>query len=183
MKTEREGDHKLNVYLTEEDAAELGVIGTDMPEDDLADAVSVIVGTEPGFSYGRGECTYSIRRTRGGYTVTVSAKRRDGDAVGRCALCFDDPAALRPACAFLSALPVISSGLFYEDGADPAYYLTLTYERSGGPFGGTPYPLLAVTELCCGFYRDKNAVFDYIFEHCRPLIEKNAVRDIAKSEK
>ena len=92
--------------------------------------------------------------------------------------------ALFTACEYLLNFDISESELRTEgDGREKTYYLIVEYKDSGAMLDGKPYWLLSVSELCSYVQTDKTSFFYYIFEHCTPVIEKNAVFDIAKSEK
>ncbi len=173
MKIQRLSQTEIAAYLTEEDAAELG-IRIDRPADgDAAEVISGIARSELGFGFTASECTLEYGYEDGYFVIRMRTRTGFHNSV----LCFDGYHALKAACVCI-ADNAAHSELYGKDGT---YYLHITYKD--GEFSGAPYGVAAAFELCTDVYTDRPAVFYGICEHYPFLISENAVNDIAKSEK
>lgn len=177
MRIQKISDGVVTVFLSEEDVKGLG----EKDADELKEAVfGIISGACGGLLPCRGkeECEITLDP---GYTVTVKAKKRKSPQkpAKKTVFCFDGGKALHTACVFLQSKGVKNGTLLREGaGENAAYYLITEVDD-----GGDPLWLSSVSELCSGVFTDKNAFLYYICEHGRVIIEKNAVFDIANSEK
>jgi len=177
MKIQRISDNIITAFLSDTEVCDLGC----KDEAELRAAVLHIIacaaGAEPGFRFSEDDCEIT---KEDGYLITVKAKkRRQNKKTAKTVLCFDNGAALHSACVYLCDKNIRESSLLCEGrGADKTYYLIIEY-------GAEPDPLWlsSVSELCFAVHTDKKAFLYYIYEHCGTILEKNAVFDIANSEK
>ncbi|MBO4869501.1 MAG: hypothetical protein J5585_07295 [Clostridia bacterium] len=173
MKIQRLSQTEIAAYLTEEDAAELGIRADRPPDKDAAEIISGIARSELGFGFSASECTLECGYEDGYFVIRMRTRGGSHDSV----LCFDDHALLKAACVCI-ADSAVHSELYGKDGT---YFLRVVYKN--GAFSGAPYEIASAFELCTDVYTDRPAFFYGICEHYPLLISENAVNDIAKSEK
>ena len=184
MRLEKISEKKIKAYLTYEDIEELGIKNVMQLDRREADVILSIAKAELGFDCERSCCEIYAESHSGGCTLTLSSHNSEKQKKEHeCVLCFEDEKALYTACVYLLDFNIRYSDLRVEDGRGKTYYLTLKYKDEGPVLDGKPYWLCCVSELCDVIHTDKPAFFYYICEHCTLTLQKNAVYDIAKSEK
>ncbi|MBQ7700757.1 MAG: hypothetical protein IJT49_10525 [Clostridia bacterium] len=186
MRLQRISAYEIKAYLTQDDLVRLGIKDAARLDCGAADLILNIARSELDFAYEKNNCEIYTETCGDGYTLTVKAsgeeKRRS--QTHKCVLCFDSYETLKCACLFLRNFDIQYSELRSEgDERAKTYYLLMEYGENGPQLDNKPYFLSSVSELCCSVHTDKTAFFYYISEHSAPLIQKNAVYDIAKSEK
>ena len=183
MRLERISQNEIKAYLSYEDIEELGIKDATRLDRKETDVILSIAKAELDFDCERSSCEIYAESHCGGYTLTLTAHRTENRSKEHeCILCFDDEKSLYTACAYLRNFSIISSDLYVESGRTKTYYLVINYGDGHG-FDGKPYWLFCVSELSDSVHTDKTAFFYYISEHCTLTIQKNAVFDIANSEK
>ena len=185
MRLERISEYEIKAYLSPDDLIELGIRDASRLDCGAADTILNIAKAELDFFYEKNNCEIFTETRGGGYTLTIKAcggKKQDNSHT--CVLCFDNNDALITACEYLMNFSLHHSELrIEENGCEKTYYLIIKYGKEEPELDGKPFWLTSVSELCFCFQTDNNAFFYYISEHSVPLLQKNAVFDIAKSEK
>ena len=177
MKIQRISDFITAAFLSDAEVNDLGCGSEAELKEAVLRIIACAAGEKSGFCFSKDDCEIT---KEDGYMITVRAKkRRQSKKTTKTALCFDGGEALHSACVYLSDKNILSSSLLCEGrGADKTYYLLIEHETEPDPLW-----LASVSELCFGVHTDKPAFFYYIYEHCRTILEKNAVFDIANSDK
>ena len=185
MRLERISEFEIKAYLSEDDLSELGIRDASRLDCGAADMILNIAKTELDFLYEKNNCEIFAEARGEGYTLTIVACGSKSSALPHtCVLCFDNEDALKAACEYLMNFSIRQSELRAEEnGREKTYYLLIKYGAGEPELDGKPFWLSSVSELCFCSQTDKNAFFYYISEHSAPLLQKNAVFDIAKSEK
>lgn len=184
MRLERISHNEIKAYLTHEDIEELGIKDVSRLDGKEADVILGIAKAELGFDCERSGCEIFAETHGGVCTLTVTAYKAENRAEEHeCILCFDNEHELYTACVYLKNFGISDSDLYVEDGRRKTYYLIVKYGGKEPALDGRPYWLCCVSELCESVHTDKAAFFYYISEHCMLTMQKNAVYDIAKSEK
>ena len=186
MRLQKISKYEIKAYLTQDDLEQLGIKDAARLDCGAADLILNIARTELDFVYEKNNCEIYSEVCGEGCTLTVKASGDDKrySQTHKCVLCFDSRETLYTACLFLSNFKIPNSELRSEGGeCKKTYYLIIEYDDDGPQLDKKPYWLSSVSELCCYLHTDKNAFFYYISEHSKPLLQKNAVNDIAKSEK
>lgn len=182
MRLERISSYEIRAYLSEEDIKELGIKDASRLDRGAAETILCIARSELDFAYENNNCEIYSRRHGDGYMLTLKASPECKSVLSEheSVLCFDDKAALKAACAYLIRPDILCSELRSEGNI---YYLLIKYRCDEPALDGRPYWLSSVSELCFCVHNDKNAFFYYISEHSELVLEKNAVYDIANSDK
>ena len=182
MRLERISAHEIKAYLSQQDLNELGIKDSASLDGGAAEIILGVARAELDFCCEKNNCEIFMQSCKDGCTLTLkSPDNKKKKFMHKSVLCFDEYGALYIACIYLNNFKIRYSELRKED--DKTYYLVIEYDDETDQLDGKPYWLSSVSELCSSVHTDKNAFFYYICEHSIPVIEKNAVYHIAKSEK